>query len=100
MADLVFKISPDIILGSYCASRIGTFAKERGSRFMLVLDPVLKAQATTNAITESLTSRDVEFFVFDTANRLRLYTRTYQPIFDAISTQFILKTVSCRLQLI
>lgn len=67
MADLVFKISPDIILGSYCASRIGTFAKERGSRFMLILDPVLKAQATTNAITESLTSRDVEFFVFDEA---------------------------------
>lgn len=65
MADLIFRISPNIVLGSYTASRIGQFAKDWGSRYMVVMDPVLKETGTTDTILQSLAARKVEYFVFD-----------------------------------
>ena len=65
MADFTFKISPNIILGSYSASRLGQFALEYGTRFMLVLDPVLRSVGIADKITQSLTDRNVDYFVFD-----------------------------------
>ncbi len=65
MADLIFRISPNIVLGSYTASRIGQFAKDWGSRYMVIMDPVLKEVGNTKSILESLASRNVEYFVFD-----------------------------------
>lgn len=65
MADFIFKISPNIILGSYIAARLGQHASDWGNKFMLVVDPILKESGTTAKITQSLDERGVEYFVFD-----------------------------------
>ena len=65
MADFVFKISPNIILGSYSASRIGQFVQEWGTKFMVLLDPILHESGISAKIKQSLTDRNVDFFIFD-----------------------------------
>ncbi len=65
MADFAFRISPNIILASYAASRLGQFAQEEGSRFILVMDPVLRAVGLAEKVTQSLADRNIDYFVFD-----------------------------------
>lgn len=65
MADLLFKISPNIVLGSYISSRLGLYAKEWGDRYMVIVDPVLKEVRNTDSLYDSLSTRDIEYFVFD-----------------------------------
>lgn len=65
MADFIFKISPNIILGSYSASRIGQFVQEWGTKFMVLLDPILHESGISAKIKQSLTDRNVDFFIFD-----------------------------------
>jgi len=65
MADLLFKVSPNIVLGSYISSRLGLYAKDFGERYMVIMDPVLKEVRNTGTILDSLSVRNVEYFVFD-----------------------------------
>ncbi len=65
MSDFIFKLSPNIVLGSYAASRIGQFAKEWGTRYMLIIDPVLTEFGITEKITTALQERSIDFFVYD-----------------------------------
>lgn len=65
MADFIFKISPNIVLGSYTASRLGQLAREWGDKYMLILDPILKEHGFVEKITQSLTENSIDFFVFD-----------------------------------
>ena len=65
MADFVFKISPNIILGSYAATRIGQFVQEWGTKFMVLMDPILHESGVAAKIKQSLTDRKVDFFVYD-----------------------------------
>ncbi len=65
MADFIFKISPNVILGSYATSRLGQFAKEIGMRFMIITDPVLAEFGTTKKITSALEERNIDFFIYD-----------------------------------
>ena len=65
MADFTFRISPNIILGSYTVSRLGEAALQYGKRFMLVLDPALKEAKTSEKVTQSLKDRGVDFFIFE-----------------------------------
>ena len=65
MADFIFKISPNIVLGSYTSTRIGQYAKEWGSKFMVITDPVLKQLGAADKITQSLQDRKIDFFTFD-----------------------------------
>ena len=65
MADFSFRISPDVIIASYACSRLGQFASEAGSRFMLIMDPVLRAVGLADTITQSLKDRNLDYFVFD-----------------------------------
>mgnify|MGYP002624164667 CR=1 FL=1 len=65
MADFTFKVSSNIMLGSYTASRVGQFALEYGTRAMLIIDPILKENGIADKIKQSLSDRNVEFFVFD-----------------------------------
>ena len=65
MSDFVFRISPNVVIASYSASRLGQFAGEYGTRFMLVMDPVLRSVGLADKITKSLTDRNIDFFVFD-----------------------------------
>lgn len=65
MADFIFRISPNIILGSYSLSRLGQFAADYGSKYMVVLDPMLKELGVAEKVTQSLSSHQIDFFIFD-----------------------------------
>ena len=65
MADFIFKISPNIVLGSFTTSRLGQLSADWGSKFMVVMDPILKENGTAEKITQSLSDRKVDFFTFD-----------------------------------
>lgn len=64
MADFIFRISPNIVLGSYTTSRLGQFARDFGSKFMVIIDPVLKEVGLSDKILQSLTDRKIDFFTF------------------------------------
>ena len=64
MADFIFKLSPNIVLGSYTSSRLGQFARDWGSKFMVIIDPVLKEVGISEKILQSLADRKIEFFTF------------------------------------
>jgi len=65
MADFSFKVSPNILLGSYASSRIGQTVASYGSKFMLVLDPILRENGTAQKITKALDDKKIEYFIFD-----------------------------------
>lgn len=65
MADFIFKISPNIVLGSYTANRLGQYALEYGQNFMVIMDPVLKESGTSEKVLNSLKEKNVEYFIFD-----------------------------------
>jgi len=65
MADFIFKISPNIVLGSYTITRIGQYAKDLGSKFMLIIDPMLKEVGIADKILEPLNEHKVDYFIFD-----------------------------------
>ena len=68
MTDLIFKISPNILLGPYTVSRIAQQVKDFGSRFMVVMDPLLKEVNLVENILQPLAERKIEYFVFDELN--------------------------------
>lgn len=68
MGDFIFKIQPNIILGSYTTSRLGQYAHDYGSRFMVIMDPILKEVGAAEKIQQSLTNHKIEFFTFDEVN--------------------------------
>lgn len=65
MADFIFRISPDIVLGSYTATRLGQYAAERGERYMLVIDPILDEVGAASKITGPLENDKIDFLVFN-----------------------------------
>lgn len=65
MADFSFKVSPNILLGSYASSRIGQTISSYGSKFMLILDPILRENGTSEKITRALDDKKIEYFIFD-----------------------------------
>ncbi|MBQ0051126.1 MAG: iron-containing alcohol dehydrogenase [Treponema sp.] len=65
MADFSFKVSPNIVLGTYATSRIGASVLKWGARFMLIVDPILKETGIAEKITKALDDKKVEYFVFD-----------------------------------
>ena len=65
MADFSFKISPNILLGSYAASRIGQTVSSYGSKFMLILDPILRENGISKKITDALDDKKIDYFIFD-----------------------------------
>ena len=64
MADFIFRINPNIILGPYTVSRLGQQVKEWGTRFMVIMDPFLNEAKISEKIMQSLTDRKIESFVF------------------------------------
>ena len=65
MADFIFKISPNIVLGSYTITRIGQYTQDIGSKFMLIIDPMLKEVGISDKITQPLDEHKIDYFVFD-----------------------------------
>lgn len=65
MADFIFRIQPNIVLGSYTSSRLGQYARDYGSRYMLIIDPILKEVGISEKINQSLANHKIEFFTFN-----------------------------------
>ena len=65
MADFIFRITPNIVLGSYTLSRLGQQALEFGSRFMVIVDPVLNEFKLQDKVVQNLNDRKIEHFVFN-----------------------------------
>lgn len=65
MADFSLKISPNITLGSYSSTRLGQFVREWGTRYMLIMDPVLNESGAAEKIKVSLTDRNIDYFTFE-----------------------------------
>lgn len=64
MADFIFRINPNIVLGPYTVSRLGQQVQEWGKRFMIIMDPILNETGLSSKIMQSLTDRKIECFVF------------------------------------
>lgn len=65
MADLIFRVSPNIVLGEYTSSRLADYAVKENSRYIVVMDPVLKDINSTQKILASLKDNGVNYFVMD-----------------------------------
>ena len=65
MADFIFKISPNIVLGSYAITRIGQYAQELGSKFMVIIDPMLNEVGISDKILQPLDEHKIDYFIFD-----------------------------------
>lgn len=65
MADFVFRISPNVILGPYTLARIGQIASSWGSNYMLIADPVLKDFNLVEKAVSALEEKGISVFVFD-----------------------------------
>lgn len=65
MADFSFKVSPNILLGSYTTSRIGSTLLSYGTKFMLILDPILRENGSSEKITKVLDDKKIDYFIFD-----------------------------------
>ena len=64
MQDFIFRISPNIVLGSYTVSRLGIQALEWGSRYMVIMDPILNEVKMQEKIISALNDRKLDHFVF------------------------------------
>jgi len=65
MADFIFRITPNIVLGAYTLSRLGQQALEFGSRYMVIIDPLLNEVKLQDKIVQNLNDRKIEHFVFN-----------------------------------
>ena len=64
MSDFTFRISPNILLGPYTISRLGQQVKEWGTRFIIIMDPLLNEAKLSDKVTQSLMDHKIDCFVF------------------------------------
>lgn len=64
MADFIFRVSPNIVLGEYTSSRLADYTKE-GVRYIVVMDPVLKDAGVSDKLLTCLNDKGVNYFVMD-----------------------------------
>lgn len=65
MADFIFRVSPNIVLGEYTSSRLADYASEGGFRYIVVMDPVLRDTESTQKLLASLADKGINYFVMD-----------------------------------
>lgn len=64
MSDFIFRISPNIMMGPYTVSRLGQQVQEWGTRFMVIMDPILNEVKLADKISQSLQNRKIDYFLF------------------------------------
>ncbi|MCR5699429.1 MAG: iron-containing alcohol dehydrogenase [Treponemataceae bacterium] len=64
MADFIFKISPNIMLGTYLSSRLGQYAKDYANRFMVIIDSALQKTDIEAKLRTTLEDSKIDFFVY------------------------------------
>ena len=65
MSDFIFKITQNIVLGSYTLARLAHYVKNYGSRFVVIMDPVLKEVNLQTKILQPLIEQKIEYFIYD-----------------------------------
>lgn len=65
MSDFIFKISQNIVLGTYTINRLAHYIKNFGDKFMVILDPVLKEVGVESKVLQPLLERKIEYFIYD-----------------------------------
>ena len=69
MSNFTFKLSSNIILGSYSIAKIGSDAAQFGKKFLFVVDPLLHETGISKKITAALEERGISVLVFDGVKR-------------------------------
>ncbi|EID84908.1 Alcohol dehydrogenase, class IV [Treponema sp. JC4] len=64
MSDFVFRINPNIIIGDYTVSRLGQQVREWGTRFFVVLDPILREVKLAEKVQQALSEHKIETIVY------------------------------------
>jgi len=64
MSDFVFRMSPNVILGSYTTSRLAQLVREWGTRYLVIMDPILQEVNLAEKIIQNLNERKIENFTF------------------------------------
>ena len=64
MADFVFKLSPNIILGNYSLAGIGEEASKFGNNFMFIVDPFFKNLGLIEKLKKSFEEKNISLFTF------------------------------------
>lgn len=65
MSDLIFRISQNVVLGSFTVNKLAQYAKEYGKRFIIVMDENIKDKDASKQIQQSLTEHECEYFIYD-----------------------------------
>ncbi len=65
MADFIFRISPNVILGPYTMARMGQIASAWGSNYILIADPILKEYNLVEKAVGALEEKGISVFIFD-----------------------------------
>ena len=65
MGDFAFRITPNIILGSYTLSRLPQQVMEWGTRFMIIADPVLNEFDSTVLLNVNVKNPEFSLDTFD-----------------------------------
>ena len=65
MADFVFRISPNVILGPHTLARLAQVASSWGTKYLLIADPFLKEFDLVEKAVTSLKEKGISAIVFD-----------------------------------
>ena len=65
MADFVFRISPNVILGPHTLARLAQVASSWGTKYLLIADPILKEFDLVDKAVASLEEKGISTIVFD-----------------------------------
>lgn len=69
MSNFTFKLSSNIILGSYSIAKMGSEVEQFGKKFLFVVDPLLHETGISKKITAALEERGISVLVFDGVKR-------------------------------
>jgi len=69
MSNFTFKLTSNIILGSYSIAKIGAEAARYGKKFLFVVDPWLHETGVAKKIIDALEERGISVLVFDGVKR-------------------------------
>ncbi len=69
MSNFTFKLSSNIILGSYSIAKMGSEVEQFGKKFLFVVDPLLHETGISKKVIAALEERGISVLVFDGVKR-------------------------------
>lgn len=65
MGDLLYKISPSVVLGNFTMNKLPQYVKEYGNRFIVVIESSFKTNTLGEQLFKNLADHKVEHFIYD-----------------------------------